>query len=535
MNVKTTIWTLLMVMFLPYFTYAQEAAIPPRNWFHLDENSDKYRGVSTQDAYKMLENRKSTTVIVAVIDSGVDIEHEDLKDNIWINAKEIAGNGKDDDGNGYIDDVHGWDFIGGKDGEDVAHDTYELTRLYVKYSKQFEGKTEKEISKKEKAQFEEYQTIKADYEAKKKEATQGFAQFKQIAAMVNQANESIQGFLEKDVYTEEELDAIETEDEKVSTSKTLLQQITQGNNLTLADLLSQVKDGYEYFNGQVEYGLNTDFDPRNIVGDNYSDVNERFYGNNEVEGPDADHGTHVSGIIAAVRNNNLGIDGIAQDVKIMVIRTVPDGDERDKDVANAIRYAVDNGASIINMSFGKNYSPEKAAVDAAVQYAEKKGVLLVHAAGNDGKDIDVNANFPTSLYLGGKKRAKNWIEVGASSWGDEGNFVGSFSNYGQKNVDIFAPGVAIYSTTPDNNYENHQGTSMAAPVVAGVAALVKSYFPELTAVELKEILMKSSIKYSTEINKPGEDDVEVAFPKLSVSGGIVNAAAAIKMASEMKK
>jgi subtilisin family serine protease len=533
MNVKTKYLTVFFLLIISSFAYAQEA--PPKNWFHLDENNDKFRGVSTQDAYKLLEGRKSTTVIVAVIDSGVDIEHEDLKDNIWTNPKEIAGNGKDDDGNGYIDDVHGWDFIGGADGKDVEHDTYELTRLYVKYTKQFEGKTADQVSKKEKAQFEQYQEVKKAFEAKKKEATQGFEQFKQIATMVGQADESIQGYFDKETYTEEELEGIETDDEKVMASKGLLQQITKGNGLSLADLLGQVDEGYKYYNGQLEYGLNTDFDPRNIVGDNYSDVSERIYGNNEVEGPDADHGTHVSGIIAAVRNNDMGIDGIAQNVKIMVIRTVPDGDERDKDVANAIRYAADNGATIVNMSFGKDYSPEKSAVDAAVKYAEKKGVLLIHAAGNDGKDIDINNNFPTSIYLGGKKRASNWIEVGASSFGGDDNFVGSFSNYGQKNVDIFAPGVAIYSTTPDNKYQDHQGTSMAAPVVAGVAALVKSYFPSLTAVQLKDILMKSSIKYTNEVSKPSEADATIGFPKLSVSGGVVNAAAAIKMAMEMKK
>ncbi|MFN3316269.1 MAG: S8 family serine peptidase, partial [Raineya sp.] len=291
-------------------------------------------------------------------------------------------------------------------------------------------------------------------------------------------------------------------------------------------------------NNALEYGYNEKFDPRKIVGDNPKKLREKGYGNNDVKGPDAFHGTHVAGIIAANRDNNLGIKGVANNVLIMPIRAVPDGDERDKDIANAIYYAVDNGAHIINMSFGKAYSPNKAFVDEAVKYAEAKGVLLVHAAGNDAKNLEVEANFPNRTYADNGKEATNWLEIGASSWhNSDSKFVANFSNYGKSKVDVFAPGVDIYSTVPDKNtYKHASGTSMAAPATSGVAALLMSYYPTLTAVQVKEILMKSSIKYSQNINKPGEkDNTDTKLSDLCITGGIINAYEAVKMAEEMTK
>ena len=506
----------------------------PQNWHHLDEEADQFRGVSTQKAYELLKGKKSKTVIVAVIDSGIDIEHEDLKDNIWTNPKEKPGNGKDDDKNGYVDDIHGWDFIGGKDGEDVDHDSYELTRIYAQLHKKYMDKTASDIDKKDKEEFEYYQKIKKDFEEQVEEAQTELVQLKQTIFIFNQCLESVSEHLGQENFTLEDIKKIDTEDNRVQRSKFILTDIFSSDpGMDAAKFRKDIEEYQKAIENQVKYGYNAEFDPRDIVGDDYSNVSEIGYGNNEVEGPDAQHGTHVAGIIGAIRGNDIGMDGIADNVKIMVIRAVPDGDERDKDVANAIRYAVDNGARIINMSFGKDYSPQKEAVDQAVKYAEKKGVILVHAAGNDGKDIDVEENYPTKV-LGNGNRVDNWIEVGASSMGDESNFVGDFSNYGQKNVDIFAPGVQIFATVPDNHYENLQGTSMAAPVVSGVAALIMSYFPDLSASEVIEILFKSSRKYPIEVNKPG-DKVMVSFDKLSVTGGIVNAYEAVKLASEKSK
>ncbi|NJL12885.1 MAG: S8 family serine peptidase [Microscillaceae bacterium] len=509
-------------------------------WFHADEKTEQYRGVSTRQAYELLKGRASQTVIVGVIDSGIEIDHPDLEGRIWVNEDEIPGNGIDDDNNGYVDDVNGWDFIGGANGEDVDKDTYELTRLYKIYSEKYAALEGKKIPKKQKAEFNYYQKIKADYEGKVAE-TKAMAEevdnAKQLIAMVQQADGTLRGFLKKDIYTLEELEGIKTENADVNMSKGLITEICKSNGIGVDKLLEEIAsyDEYvKYLNGQLEYGLNPKFDPRPTVGDDYGNLTERGYGNGEVEGPDAEHGTHVAGIIAARRDNDLGGMGIAENVRIMVIRAVPDGDERDKDVANAIRYAVDNGAQIINMSFGKSYSPQKTVVDEAVRYAEQKGVLLVHAAGNDAKNIDVEPNFPTVVYENGQ-RASNWIEVGASSYGEDDNFVGDFSNFGQKNVDIFAPGVEIYAPVTDYKFKYNQGTSMAAPVVAGVAALLKSYFPQLSPVEIKQILMDSARKYAGRmISKPGGEGT-VDFAKLSVSGGIVNAYEAVRMALEKEK
>ncbi|MDW8297087.1 MAG: S8 family peptidase, partial [Raineya sp.] len=299
----------------------------------------------------------------------------------------------------------------------------------------------------------------------------------------------------------------------------------------------EIEEYYEKnLKGALENGLNPEFNPRKIVGDNPKKLREKGYGNNDVKGPDAFHGTHVAGIIAANRENNLGIKGVANNVLIMPIRAVPDGDERDKDVANAIFYAVDNGAHIINMSFGKGYSPNKKFVDEAVKYAESKGVLLVHAAGNDAKNLEVEPNFPNRYYADGGE-AKNWLEIGASSWHNSNDkFVANFSNYGKTKVDVFAPGVDIYSTVPDKNtYKNASGTSMAAPTTSGVAALLMSYYPELTAVQVKEILMKSAIRYEQDINKPGEKGEKVKLSDLCITGGIINAYEAIKLAEQMTK
>lgn len=521
---------ILIFLVLSYGVFAQEKAKAPENWFNLDEKEDGVRGVSTEKAYKTLLKKKKAkkTVVVAVIDSGIDIEHEDLEGKIWINTKEKNGkDGKDDDGNGYVDDIYGWNFIGGKDGKHVNHDSYELTRLYAKLSKKYEGKSESDA--KDKEEYKYYQTIKKKYESKVKEMKSEFAQFNMFYSMAKPAFEKVKKHLKKDKITEEDLKDVDMNDAELKEAVGMVKTVFgYGVN---EDYL---EEGKNYFDSGLKYGYNTEFDPRDIVGDNYENKKEKVYGNNSVEGPDADHGTHVAGIIGANRNNKLGMAGVANDVKIMVLRTVPNGDERDKDVANAIRYAVDNGAEIVNMSFGKDFSPEKDIVDAAVKYAEKKGVLLIHASGNDGENIDKTDNFPTDICTDGKT-ASNWIEVGASSWKNEGEFVATFSNYGKEQVDIFAPGVAIYSTIPDSKYTNHDGTSMAAPVVTGVAALVKSYYPNLTAVQLKEVLLKSSIKYTgKEVNKPGSKS-NIKFEELSQTGGIVNAYEALKLAEEMSK
>ncbi len=513
---------------------AQDKA--PENWFNLDP-SEGVPGVSTEKAYQeLLKGKKGQEVVVAVIDSGVDYEHEDLDDVMWVNVDEIPGNGKDDDNNGYVDDIHGWNFLGNKSGENIEHDNLEVTRLYKKYGEMFKGKDPEDLSKKEKALFAKYEEYKKVVEDKQKSLEENAGTYAAIAEALDKLEKEVG----KKEISAEDLDGLDTSDPMVGYAVQIAKSL-MAKGQTFEEIKKDLNGYAEYLQGQYEYHYNPDFNPRPLIADNYEDPYDRDYGNGDVRGPDALHGTHVAGIIAAERDNDLGMKGVANNVKIMSIRTVPDGDERDKDVAAAIVYAVDNGASVINMSFGKGASPRKDVVDEAVRYALKNDVLLVHAAGNDGKEVTNENNFPTDrfekrgfLNLFGSKYADNWIEVGALNWKTGEVLAAPFSNYSPEYVDLFAPGMSIYSTTPDNGYEDLQGTSMAAPVVAGVAAMLRSYYPDLTAEQVKSILMQSAVKDRTKVKKPGSKEDMVSFSTLSVTGGIVNAYEAVKLAEQTK-
>lgn len=459
----------------------------PENWMLLNPLSDKVYGAGIESAYQKLKDRKAKTVIVAIIDSGTDIEHEDLKDVIWTNEDEIPDNGIDDDKNGYIDDVHGWSFLGGKNG-DINYEASELARIYKNMSKRFKTDTIN-LSANDAKEFAKYRKIRTTFLAEQKQQEQQL-----------QSIELVYDFLDK------------ARDNK---SK-LLSGATENLYNELKEAKNMIENGIKYNN------MNADSLREYIVGDDVNNLDEYYYGCNRVEGPDAMHGTHVSGIVAAMRNNSIGINGIANHVKIMPVRAVPNGDERDKDIANAIRYAVDNGATVINMSFGKYYSPDKKVVDEAVLYALSKDVLLIHAAGNDSRNSDDEHTFPSRELLSGTV-APNWIEVGASAYKKGKNLIAPFSNYGKLKVDLFAPGVDIYSTIPDNKYINESGTSMAAPAVAGVAALIRSYFPELKAEEVKAVLMKTVVTYKRKVIKPGTRKEKVKVQELCISGGFINA------------
>lgn len=508
---------------------AQKSA--PENWFNLDLKTDHVAGVSTEKAHNaLLKSKKSVTVIVGVLDSGVDEDHEDLKNIMWINAGEIPGNGQDDDRNGYVDDIYGWNFIGGKDGKNVEHDSYEMTRLYKKLNTKFENMVESSMTPSEKAEFDEFLILKVEFLQKLDESrtmldvyTKSIKRFDELEASIG-AGENIDTTVLLNYKTANEKDA-------AIVSK-LLSYLKTG--VKYSDIKKELKGAYDHFYNLVNYSYNTEFNSRLIVGDDYENQNEKYYGNNDVTGPDASHGTHVSGIIAAQRDNNIGIKGVSNNVKIMSVRCVPDGDERDKDVANAIRYAVDNGAKVINMSFGKAYNWNKTLVDEAIAYAESKDVLLVHGAGNDSKNLDDNKNFPNPVLLKDNRKVANWVEVGASSWEKGKLRLGDFSNYSKTKVDVFAPGVSIYSTIPGSKYASFDGTSMASPCTAGVAALIRSYFPDLSAAQVRTILIKSSTKVKGKVYYPGTTKT-TKMKNICVSKGIVNTYTAIKLADKMSK
>ena len=519
----------------------------PDNWFNLDPSENNVNGVSTEKVYSdLLREKKGQTVIVAVIDGGVDYMHPDLKDVMWHNPGEIPGNGIDDDKNGYIDDVYGWNFLGGKDGRSVNHETLEITRIYGKLKPKYDSADPAKLSKSEKVEFEQYQVAKKEVETKLQEGQEALAEYEGMKTTYSNALDAVEGSLNGKAITKANVDAIKVgTDQNLIIGKNILSKMMSlGKDVSSfqaikTELIDPIQEGVEYYETKVKYQYNPEFNPRaDIVKDNYANSYERNYGNNDIKGPDAMHGTHVAGIIGAVRNNNVGMKGVADNVRIMGVRCVPDGDERDKDVANAIIYAVDNGASVINMSFGKSQSWDKVAVDKAVKYAQSKDVLLVHAAGNDAKDNDAgDTNFPNARFekkgCFRPKKAKNWIEVGALSWKKNEDAVADFSNYGKNNVDVFAPGVDIYSTLPDNQYKNLSGTSMASPVCAGVAAVIRSYYPALTAEQVKECIEKSVVKQDYKVKKPGTEE-KVSFSSLSRTGGVINVYNAVKLAGQMK-
>jgi subtilisin family serine protease len=524
-NQLKKIITLGLLAGLPYLAIAQQQP----NWQNLDLKKDSVFGIGTDKAYlELLKGKKSTPVIVAVLDGGVDLKHEDLKSVIWTNKKEIAGNGLDDDKNGYVDDVNGWNFLGGKNGS-IEFETLELTRLVRRDMARFENATANTVAAKDKADYEAFLANRAALEKRlvtAKSDLQGISGFKyvldQVVKKIGKENPSIADF--------ESFKGQSQQEEGVK--RAILDNLNGMDFKTFYE--TQIVAGVKQTTEQVKYNLNIAYDPRSIVGDDPNNSKEHFYGNNDVKGPDALHGSHVSGIIGADRKNALGIKGVADNVLIMGVRNTPSGDERDKDVANAIRYAADNGAKVLNMSFGKSYSWDKAVVDEAVKYAVSKDVLLVQAAGNDNNDIDVEPNFPSRKYLAGGM-ASSYIVVGASGPKDDETLKAAFSNYGKTSVDVFAPGVRIYSTIPENKYLDEDGTSMAAPVVTGLAALIRSYYPNLTAPQVKEIILKSVVKINHNVSTmKGADTVSIPFSDLCVTGGIVNAYQALKLAATYK-
>ena len=512
------------------------AAKPIEGWHLLgastamEASANKWinQGIALYQAYSLLDStaRSPKKVVVAIIDSGSDIDHEDLKDNIWINDDEIVGNMLDDDANGYVDDIFGWNFIGGQDSSHVNYDTYELTRLYVKGLELFSSfDTLTNIPDSLNDEYLQFKEIEGEFEAERSSLESELIQIKQLQQNV----ESILFFL-----GESSLDSVdvnnylsEEKEPSMQTQEAIgFVALLQDNGINEG----LIEDYIEQTGVQLEYGYNISFDPRSIVGDNYDDLDNRFYGNSDVKGPDYDHGTHVAGIIAANQDNNIGANGITQ-AELLIIRAVPNGDERDKDVANAIRYAVDNGADVINMSFGKSYSPELFYVQQAIEYATQNKVLMVHAAGNDGANLDSVANYPSPIISDGSS-SPYLITVGASGWQGVNELAASFSNYGRSRVDLFAPGVDIYSTMPNQEYELSNGTSMAAPVVSGVIALLMQYFPEYSPLEIKEIIISSVVKTNEQIMLPGQSTEAqyVPFVNLSKHGGIINAYRAVRKA-----
>ncbi|TAE31779.1 MAG: peptidase S8 [Cytophagales bacterium] len=534
---KTLLLTGLSLACLPLLhAQPRPAKSLPKNWSHLDPAKDSIAGISLNGAYELLKGRTSQPVVVAIIDSGVDTDHEDLKDVVWKNPKETPDNNVDDDKNGYPDDLTGWNFMGSKDGTTYETDQEEVTQIYVLWKDKYDKADPKRLKGREAEEYAIYQKAKERFvkgyaanQAKRRAISDSVGFFTGLNALKPQ--------LDGKPFDISSINELKPADSTQAGVRAVLGEVFTEQFRSFDMMYRILERAYprlkEALLAETEKSFNPDNQNRKAVGDNPLDPNERYYGSPKLQLGDSEelamHGTHVAGIVGAKRGNNVGVDGIADNVRIMTIAVVPsNGDERDKDVANGIRYAVDNGAKVINMSFGKRFSPYKPQVDAAIRYAEERDVLLIHASGNNAENYDSVPAYPRPEYEDGRT-ARNFMTIGNSTARLNEGLAARSSNYGSRTVDLFAPGTDIESTIPRNNYAAFTGTSMAAPCVAGVAALLRSYFPNLTAVQVKDILMKSVYKPELSVLRPASKQ-RVPFSSLSISGGIVNAAGAVRLA-----
>lgn len=505
-----------------------------KHWSSADLLTDTIPGMSVDRAYQeIIRDQKGNKVIVAVVDSGIDNEHEDLASVMWVNPKETE-NGQDDDGNGYIDDINGWNFLG-----DIVEENMEYTRIFRDYNQQFDGVERDDVAEEDLKWFDLYTKAKEELKKEKGKANAQKMGYENMIANIKQGRASIANAMGVEKFTKDELKVFSTDSSELRDQKNFLLNFMNNVDEDLDNVIDQIGDAVEYFGGRVDSHFNVDLNARaEKLGDDENDFSVTVYGNNQVSGPDpkkedAKHGTHVAGIIAADRYNNKGLRGVAHNVEIMSVRAVPDGDEYDKDIANALRYAVDNGAKVINTSFGKYFSPYPDAVEDALRYADEKDVLIVNAAGNDALDLDDARVYPNDQTPENSEEiVTNFLNVGSITPNYGEQMVSSFSNYGKKSVDVFAPGSQIYSSTPLDEYEFLQGTSMAAPAVAGIAALIRSYYPKLSAAQVKEIIMESGLDYNGSVIVGGDTSDKRPFKELSVSGKIANLYNALILAKE---
>lgn len=524
-----------------------------QTWYQKDIKEDLIPGISLDKWYRLNKKKPETkSIIVAVIDTQIDINHEDLQGQLWRNEKEILNNGIDDDHNGYIDDISGWSFIGTKSGGYVVWSNYEYVRIVREWGPLFAGKTESQIDDQDLYKYKEYHRAQKLLEDKNKYYNNWFKSLNHNVAIYPLVKDTLKYFFPKEDYTYKQLDSMY---KKYKINDKNFKQRRDDNDRDLGALidcmmaslevnqktLEDIQDKQTQLDSVVNKNLNIEYDERLLIGDN-PNVLEKGYGNNNVSNNKVghrsfqDHSTKVSGIIAANRKNNIGIKGIVQDVKIMPLNISPSGDEYDKDIAMAIRYAVDNGAKIINMSFWKEFSLHKEWVFDAFKYAEEHDVLLVNISGNDGLDIDKNPSYPNDNNFDDfEEVCSNFIKVGSISNKLDSMLVSDFSNYGKQNVDLFAPGDEIYSTGAGNSYKFDSGTSLAAPMVSGTAALIWSYYPKLTVQEVKQIILDSGTAYNLEVIVPGTKDKKVPFSELSKSGKVLNVYDAMQLAEKVSK
>jgi subtilisin family serine protease len=530
--------TLCGALLMSFGSMAQTApptppADPPKNWHTMDLSTDGFFGISLNQAYIFVKGKKSKTVLVATIDSGIDTAQKDLQGILWVNPKDIPGNGIDDDGDGYVDDVHGWNFLGGKNGKCDYTETTEEVREYAKLQGKYANLTSAPAG--DEKEYNYWLVVKATHDSTVNKSTEEYKFYNRMMSDVMSSNGMLKQMLNlgpNGTFTIKDIDSLHMANDTVAAVKNYwvnLLKLEGGDDVTNVKVIKDLNEYIEKLNNDINPDLTS---RKEIVGDNPDVMDGKPYGNNILKYPDASHGTGVAGLIGAKRNNGYGIDGVADNVRIMSIKAVPNGDEYDKDIANAIRFAVDHGAKVINMSFGKKISPHKDWVDAAIKYAADKDVLLVQASGNDNQNVDEKPEFPNNHFLDGTT-SDNLISVDASAWKQDTTLAATFTNYG-KNTDLFAPGVKVTSIDEDAEFNTADGTSFASPITAGIAALILEYYPKLTAAQVKEAILASATPLKgVMVYKPGTHDL-VDFTTLSKTGGVVNAYKALEIASKMK-
>ncbi len=519
------------------FAWGQDA----RFWHWKDLEKDGVHGVSLFKAQQLLTDLKlkPTPIIIAILDGGIDTAHLQIKPLLWNNPKEIPGNALDDDQNGYIDDVHGWNFLGNAAGENINKASDEKSRIYHRYKNEFKQDKIDSVSwdAKKKQDFYSWQQAAAEIVFSEDDAA-NLSFIKMARNAVVKMGLILIREIEDTNFTTEQLEAYQpigklTADTKISYLRTM-----QALGIDrMSGHHSIVEDLNDYIAGKDQSAVSIDTPPedlrKKITQDQYENFNDQYYGNNNITGPNAKHGTHVAGLAAGIVDTNFTKSNFSNPIQIMGVRVVPDGDEYDKDVALGIRYAVNNGAKVINMSFGKSFSPEQAWVDSAIRYAASKDVLIIHSAGNESYDLNNKSVYPSPYSNVFKDKASNMITVGASS--DPviaESILTDFSNYGNKIVDVLSPGNKIFSSLPNQAFGFLNGTSMSAPILSHIAALVRAYFPKLSATEVKAILLQSNWKPndSDALFPIPQTDQSIKLTDISVEGGIINAALSIQNA-----
>lgn len=456
------------------------------HWYRIYCDSLQGANIDAAIAYlEALNMKPKKTIVVGIIDSGVDTASIDLKDALWTNRKEVAGDGKDNDRNGYVDDIHGWNFLGTRDGNfnmtsAGTEEFRQFKRLYPKY------KSSTREQAKDKNEFDFYQLMK------KKAGISNYLRMFQMSLLKHNAMNTADSIAR--IHADEDTLSVQGILQMTMTDSLLEKSLEQlytdllraKQDMKWTAFKKQQADRLDLMRSRIE-GIEKDQDKRLLMGDDLTDADDRFYGNNILTLDDSYHGTFVAGIVAGQGKGSQALHGVYPQARIMIVRAAPDGDEYDKDVATSIRYAVDNGAKVINMSIGKYTSPTPDMANRAIAYALKKDVIVIQAAGNQHLNIDTIAYFPTGIDRNGAFY-KNFLRVGAS---DQYGHCSAMSNYGNEHVHLFAPGEKITSVTPGNGYATEDGTSVAAPVVSGIAALLRSYFPKLKAWQVCAILKHS--------------------------------------------